>query len=39
MLYTPHQLLSDDQNKKEIGGGCGIYRGHKRCIQGFDGET
>jgi len=39
MLYTPHHILSGDQNKKEIGGACGMYGGHKRCIQGFGEET
>jgi hypothetical protein len=31
---------SGDQIKKnEIGGACGTYGGHERCIQGFGGET
>jgi hypothetical protein len=25
--------------KKKMGGACGTYGGHERCLQGFGGET
>jgi hypothetical protein len=34
------KCYSDDQiEKNEMGGACSTYRGEKRCIQGFGGET
>jgi hypothetical protein len=38
MICTPHQI-SHDQIKNETSEACGMYGGHKRCIQGFGGET
>ena len=34
-----YQILSDQIEKNEKGGACGMYGGQERCIQGFSGET
>ena len=39
-LVLPIKYYSGDQiNKNEVGGACDMYRGYKRCMQGFGGEA
>jgi hypothetical protein len=38
-LYSTPNILPISVKKTEMGRTCGTYRGEKRCIQGFSGET
>ena len=37
-IFYVNNHAGDQIKRNEMGGVCGTYGGHKRCIQGFGGE-